>query len=186
MTIILFAVMTLSAYNTQVESADEYICNSESNLTLCEIYKDDQADLFAGMSQDAYAEVVKGRIERVGELSREGKIETAWDFYHAAVIHHHSSQPGHWIIAHAYATSAHLAMPEHPTFKWLMTAIWDRLSLHLTGAQLFGTQIRATTGELSGKPCVPAPLPEAVYARFAPDAAALADRPSCEADPPSQ
>jgi len=109
--------------------------NSDGNLensksTMRKLYEKDQEDL----DNEHRAKF----REQVQELMRNGKIQTAEDYYYAAFIFQHGLKPSDYLYAHVLAVTAvnkglHNAM-------WLSAATLDRYLQSLQQPQIFGTQ----------------------------------------------
>jgi hypothetical protein len=82
------------------------------------------------------------RSERVAEIVRRGELETAEDFYHAAMMLQHGANPEDYLSAHVLATIGVFKGREEG--KWLSAATLDRFLLSIGRPQIFGTQYRRT------------------------------------------
>ena len=78
------------------------------------------------------------RRERVLEIVRAQQVDTADDYFHAALVLQHGDAPEHFLLAHVLATVA--AFKGHKTGKWLSAAALDRYLASLKQDQFFGTQ----------------------------------------------
>lgn len=175
----LFASMLFSLASFQSSGGERYVCDAQSNQALCELYIADQADLNMAMEPSAYQEALDTRLEQVEALVAQGQVKTSWDYFHAAILFHHSSNPSDWVTANIYAQSAVEAFPEHPTFRWLVAASWDRIALEFADAQIFGTQL-SSDGSRYGRACTSAILPSAVFERYAGQGHAMTQIEKCE------
>jgi len=129
----------------QVESAyDTYL--SGINAELLTLYEQDQADRRAASYDDIDWSVVAPRDEqrrnRVSEIIAAGEAKAADDYYHAAMVLQHGSEPEHFRTAHEWALRAVELDPDHDRAKWLAAATEDRYLMNLGKPQKYGTQFR--------------------------------------------
>ncbi|MCR9129216.1 MAG: hypothetical protein NXI12_06815 [Alphaproteobacteria bacterium] len=181
----LFASILFSLASFQSSGGENYVCDAQSNQVLCELYIADQADLNMAMEPNAYQEALQARLEQVEALVADGQVTTSWDYFHAAVLFHHSSSPSDWVTANIYAQSAVEAFPAHPTFRWLVAASWDRIALALSDAQIFGTQLNSD-GSRYGRACTSAMLPSGLFERYAVQGHAMPQIEKCESSAEAQ
>jgi len=124
---------------------------AEDNLELRALQEADQADRTGTRSSEEWREVLardKRRRERVLELMKSGELNTARDYFNAALIMQHGSTTEDIRIAHALSTIASTLDPAYPRAKWLMAASWDRLMMRLKQPQWYGTQsVRDPSGK---------------------------------------
>lgn len=93
--------------------------------------------------------IIRGRLrrERVVALYAQGKIETAADHYHAALIMLYGEDVAHYDLARPFARRA-AALGE--TRAWsVLAAAWDRALLARGQPQRFGTQFIREDGRWS-------------------------------------
>lgn len=96
---------------------------------------DDSADWEEVSKADA------ARRQRVRDLLDAGQLSTAHDFYAAAFIFQHGSQPEDYLLAHALAIrSLGLGMKEA---EWIAAATLDRYLHSTSTAQIYGTQFQS-------------------------------------------
>jgi hypothetical protein len=88
----------------------------------------------------------KARRVRTSELMRQGKLTTADDFYHAAFVFQHGSEPDDYLLAHTLAIAA-TALGRKDA-SWIAAATLDRYLQTIGQKQIYGTQYRngAQTG----------------------------------------
>ncbi|MDE2292715.1 MAG: hypothetical protein KGL53_11595 [Elusimicrobia bacterium] len=89
------------------------------------------------------------RRERVGEILGEGCIESADDYYHAAMVYQHGLVPDHYFLAYVFAARA-AALGSRPA-RWLRGAALDRYLENLGYKQVYGTQAQSL--DSSGDSC---------------------------------
>ena len=107
------------------------------NQNLYKLYQEDQSDRknrVISRSRD------NERLKAVQEMINTGKVITADDYYHAALIFQHGSKPKHFEKAKKLAQYAVKLKPDFMRAKWLSCAAEDRY-LHSVGKpQVWGTQ----------------------------------------------
>ena len=111
---------------------------------LAEMFTEDQIDrsaLDAERGFQQWQEILvhdKAHHARVLELIHQGGLQSAEDYYHAAMIMQHGNEPTDFMLAHILATAA--ALKGSKPAKWLSAASFDRLMQKLSQPQIFGTQ----------------------------------------------
>ncbi|WP_334179371.1 hypothetical protein [Pseudoxanthomonas sp.] len=80
------------------------------------------------------------RRERVLELMRAGAMQSAVDYYHAAMVYQHGQSLDDFRLAHALSTIAMSLEPEEKQYRWLTAASWDRIMASQLQPQWYGTQ----------------------------------------------
>ena len=88
------------------------------------------------------------RRQRVRELLDEGQLRTGPDYYHAAFIFQHGSEPDDYLLTHVMATTA-MALGHEPA-KWIAAATLDRFLQSVDRSQVFGTQYLGGAGWTMG------------------------------------
>jgi hypothetical protein len=115
------------------------------NVELLELYEQDQADRSGGSGGIDWGAVGprdEQRRERVTEIMAASEAEAADDYYHAAMVFQHGSEPEHFNMAHEWALRAAELDPDHGNAKWLAAAAEDRYLMNLGKPQKYGTQFR--------------------------------------------
>jgi hypothetical protein len=112
---------------------------------LAGIYQADQADRqnFSGLSQEQLRAIGTRDTERrarVAEIVRKGQLQSAEDYYHAAMVFQHGNKPEEYLMAHELATVA--GFKGHKGGKWLSAAAMDRFLHSIGRPQRFGTQYK--------------------------------------------
>jgi hypothetical protein len=112
---------------------------------LLAIYEADQADRqeFLRLGPEELRKVSerdKQRRQRVAEIVGMGQLNSAEDYFHAAMVLQHGEKSEDYLLAHELATVA--GFKGHKTGRWLSAAALDRF-LHSVGRpQRFGTQYK--------------------------------------------
>ncbi|MCM8557869.1 hypothetical protein [Sphingomicrobium sediminis] len=107
------------------------------------------------------------RFARTAELFETGALETGNDYYHAAFIFQHGSEPEHFLRAHH---AAMVAMKlGHERADWIAAASLDRYLMTIERPQIYGTQSRQQDG---------------VMGLYEADASVLTDRERAQMDVP--
>ena len=83
----------------------------------------------------------RARRERVKTLFSEGRLSTANDYYHAAMILQHGDVPEDFLLAHELAVAA--IIKGHTDAAWLAAATEDRFLTNIGRLQRYGTQFKA-------------------------------------------
>jgi len=114
---------------------------SEAGSELAAMYAEDQAPRIRP-SPDTDMKAVNAKNAeyrtRVEVMLAKGLLETAEDFYHAAMIYQHSDEMDDYLRAHALAMIA--GYRGHDDGKWLAAASLDRFLMRIDREQVFGTQ----------------------------------------------
>jgi len=87
------------------------------------------------------------RKERVSEITRQGGLQSAENYYHAAIILQHGAKPEDYLVAHILATIGVFKVREED--KWLSAATLDRFLRSMGRSQIFGTQYKRTIEDTS-------------------------------------
>lgn len=135
-----------------------------SNEQLKELLRADQADRSAAhINWAAVDQRDTTRAAEVMTLLRAGKVQTAEDFYNAAMAFQHGSSADDIELAHALATISARLAPEHPAPKWLAAASLDRYMMWKKQPQWYGTQsqIVKDTGKKTLYPVLPGVISDA-------------------------
>ncbi len=91
------------------------------------------------------------RRTRVGELLDAGQLHSGDDFYHAAFVFQHGSEPSDYLKAHALALVAVARGKE--TATWIAAATLDRYLMAIGQPQIYGTQFtKPSDGDWSQEP----------------------------------
>jgi hypothetical protein len=80
------------------------------------------------------------RLVRVKAIYMEGKINTASDYFHAALVLQHGAVPEDFLLAHEFAIVA-VRKGDVANAPWLVAASEDRFLQSINRKQRFGTQL---------------------------------------------
>ncbi len=113
---------------------------------LRQLYEQDQSDREGSQSGNAEKMIENDhtRLLRVEELIAAGMLESAEDYFHAAMIFQHGERLEHSWQAHELAKQA--CEQGHPTGRWLAAAAYDRWLMRQGKPQKYGTQYMASDG----------------------------------------
>lgn len=136
---------------------------------LAEIYEADQADRqnlpqLTPEQLSAVAARDDQRRARVMEIVLQGQLQSAEDYYHAAMVLQHGKTPDEHLLAHELATIA--GFKDHKIGKWLSAATLDRLLESLDRPQQFGTKYRQETNGVWTVEPLDRSLPDAIRAEY--------------------
>ena len=85
------------------------------------------------------------RRKKVSQLLATGKIQSARDYFFAALIFQHGDKSQDYLISHMLAETA-AAKGQGASSKWLAAASIDRYLWSLQQPQVFGTQFKTLPG----------------------------------------
>lgn len=113
------------------------------NPELAEMFRQDQSDRTTQpIDWEAVEQRDRERRERAQALMTEGRLRTAADHYHAAMLFQHGGDSDSYRLAYALATVAATQAPDRRGYRWLAAAAWDRLLMSHFQPQWYGTQYR--------------------------------------------
>lgn len=111
------------------------------NPLLRRLFDEDQGDRTTATID---AETVKRDARRREQVLRElrsGRLRTANDYYHAAMVFQHGESADEIRLAFSLAwTSAQMDEKKKDRALWLSAAAWDRIMMRLQKPQWYGTQ----------------------------------------------
>lgn len=115
---------------------------SPSSSELQRLFEEDQADRAPAPGKSFDWEAVSIRDEarerQIKELLRAGALQSGADYYHAAMILQHATEPDDYLLAHDLCVIA-IGKGEQRA-KWLAAASLDRFLMAIGRQQRFGTQ----------------------------------------------
>ena len=116
---------------------------SADNPVLRRLFNEDQGDRKSGtLDADTVKRDAKRREQVLREL-RSGRLRTATDYYHAAMVFQHGESADEIRLAFSLAwTSAQMDEKKRDRALWLSAAAWDRIMMRLQKPQWYGTAIR--------------------------------------------
>ena len=126
------------------DAALNQVVHDNSNQELAELIKQDQKDrqdLMAFRDAKLYMNIKrrdKIHQKRVKELVSQNQLYSADDYYNAALIMQHSSEPMDYALAHVLAIIA--AQKGKNKSLLLIADTFDRLLLNVKQPQIFGSQ----------------------------------------------
>ena len=123
-----------------------------NNLELLEMYEADQGDRMGQIDWSVVTPRDEQRRKRVKEILETGDVETADDYFHAAMVLQHGVEPEDYELAHELALKAAELAPEHSSALWLAAAAMDRYLQNIGKPQIYGTQFRKVDGEWTLEP----------------------------------
>jgi hypothetical protein len=126
----------LSAGTTFVATVD-----LPSNAEMAAIFAADQADRQPASGDIDWTAVTardQARRERTRALLDAGALQSGDDFWHAAFVFQHGSEPASYLVAHTLATIA--AARGRPDATWIAAATLDRYLQSVGQPQVYGTQ----------------------------------------------
>ena len=85
----------------------------------------------------------QARLDRTKELFKENQLNTANDYYHAALILQHGRVPEDFLLAHEFCVVAISKGRNDKETRWLAAASEDRFLMNIGRPQRFGTQYQA-------------------------------------------
>ncbi|MDR7192810.1 hypothetical protein [Luteimonas terrae] len=138
------------------------------NPELAALYRDDQqarADA-ANIDWSVVFREDAARRARVLALMREGAMRTAADHHHAAMVFQHGANLEDIRIAHALSTLASTLAPDEISYRWLITASWDRIMTTQLQPQWYGTQFHGSDDGLFLYPVADGAVDDAERARM--------------------
>jgi hypothetical protein len=102
------------------------------------------------------------RLKRTRDMLDAGLLQSADDYYHAAFIFQHGSEPSDFLLAHVLAMAAMKRGREDAS--WIAAATLDRYLQTIGQSQIFGTQYRCRDGKPWMDPYVPDLVPDSTRA----------------------
>lgn len=114
---------------------------SRDNARLEAIFKQDQ-QARSRQPIDWKVVSVQDREHRVEvlDLLKAGKVVTANDHFHAAMVYQHGDSLDDYRLAFALAQVAATLDPSQKQARWLTAAAWDRMLMNRNVPQWYGTQ----------------------------------------------
>ena len=111
------------------------------NAELTRMFQEDQDDRRPGLHGIDWA-VVKprddSRLARTRQMYSSGGLRTGTDWWHAALILQHGSEPDDYLLSHEMSVAAVIKGEENA--RWLVAATEDRFLMNIGRKQRFGTQ----------------------------------------------
>jgi hypothetical protein len=145
------------------------MAQADVSRELSEIYQADQADRqnIQQLTPEQWSAIAardEQRRARVMEVVGQAQLQSAEDYFHAAMVLQHGKEPEEYLLAHELATIA--GFKDHKIGKWLSAATLDRFLQSLGRPQRFATQYRREeNGVWTLEPLDPS-LPDAIRAEY--------------------
>ena len=119
-----------------------------TNAEMTAIFDADQADRQRGPNIDwkVVGPADQRRQARTQAMLDAGLIHSGDDYYHAAFVFQHGSEPGDYLKAHALALIA--AARGKPSATWIAAATLDRYLQSIGQPQVYGTQFQIRDGKM--------------------------------------
>lgn len=119
-----------------------------SNSELAMMVEEDQFDRTEQQKANPEVETRDAhRLRQAKKFVKEGKVKTALDYYHAALIFQHGKQAAEYKQAHDLALKALDLNPDLRDARWLAAASMDRWLWAKGKAQIYGTQMQKVDGK---------------------------------------
>lgn len=117
-----------------------------TNAEMTAIFDADQADRQRGPNIDwkIVGPADQRRQARTQAMLDAGLLHSGEDYYHAAFVFQHGSEPGDYLKAHALAVIA--AARGKPSAAWIAAATLDRYLQSIGQPQVYGTQFQTRDG----------------------------------------
>jgi hypothetical protein len=112
----------------------------QNNFELIEMFRADQAARQGEIDWEQVRADDAERRESVLMILEAGGIQTALDYYNAAMIFQHGDSVEDIRVAHSFASISTALDQSSEAARWLKAATWDRLMLNLGQPQWYGTQ----------------------------------------------
>lgn len=110
---------------------------------LARLFEDDQAARAGPIDQVDMAKLDREdsvRRERVRARANAGSLQTALDYYHAAMVFQHGRDSADYAQAHQWVRQSESLDSTNPAVRWLVAASWDRYQMSRGMPQWYGTQ----------------------------------------------
>jgi hypothetical protein len=123
------------------------LAQEKNNAELKRLHDEDQADRTPPSGKEIDWTIVsprdKARRARVKELSAQNRLQTADDYYHAALILQHGDEPEDFLLSHEFCVLAIIKGKNDKDARSLAAASEDRFLMNIGRPQRFGTQFRS-------------------------------------------
>lgn len=135
-------------WNEAVAKIDAALASYRSSVNgeLLDLYEDDQGDRSGDIDWSEVSARDAARRQRVAEIMAAGEAQAADDYFHAAMVFQHGTEPEDFERAHEWALKAVEIDPDHGSARWLAAAAKDRYLMNVGRPQLYGTQFRRDEG----------------------------------------
>jgi hypothetical protein len=139
--------VTHSTFSPSYVRAQSVTTRGKDNQDLKRMHDEDQADRAPSEGKSIDWAVVglrdKARLRRVQELYAQNLLQTANDYYHAAMILQHGEVPEDFLLAHEFCVAAIIKGKNDQDARRLAAASEDRFLMGIGRPQRFGTQYQS-------------------------------------------
>ncbi len=119
----------------------------KDNAELKRLHDEDQADRTPAKGKEIDWSIIaprdKSRLTRVKEFLSQDLLQTAEDYYRAALILQHGEEPEDFLLAHEFCVIAIVKGKNDKDARWLAASSEDRFLMHLERPQRFATQFHS-------------------------------------------
>jgi hypothetical protein len=126
----------ISLLMVALASSPAWASETDSSARLGQLFAEDQAVRAAAASREVNWEVVgradAKRREEILSLMKRGRVSTATDYYHAAMIYQHAQEPDELRLAYSLAWISATLNPNNPRARSLADSLWERLAAGTT------------------------------------------------------
>ena len=132
---------------------DKYL--ESVNAWVYGMFQADQRDRFSYKEGDDWGQIAfkdSLRGERIKNIYAKGDLKVSDDFYHAAMILHHSTDSSDYRLANQLAMKAVELDSTSDKARWLVAATTDRYLLKIGKPQIYGTQYNYKDGHWTLEP----------------------------------
>ncbi|MEW6737762.1 MAG: hypothetical protein AB1489_41160 [Acidobacteriota bacterium] len=146
------AIFTALSFESKVHQRTSYLQQGDAMATqinqsqvaaskqLEKLFNEDQSDNRPYNTPEQRKESderARQRINQVSEIVSKGLLQSADDYYHAAMVFQHGNKPNDYLTAHVLATVA--GFKGHTWGNWLSAASLDAFLLSMGRSQIMGT-----------------------------------------------
>jgi len=128
---------------------------SRINTELYEMFREDQR--LRNLPEDSVdwntvTEIDRKHRERTMQILADHGLSHPDDYFHAAMIFQHGSEPSDYRMAHELAKSGLTLDPDHKGLRWMFAVTKDRWLWSTGKAQIYGTQSTIRDGRWTLEP----------------------------------
>jgi hypothetical protein len=139
-----YTLLTVLAIISSTVQAEKLI----DNLRLSAMYAEDQrARTTKPIDWSKVAPMDKAHQDEALKLLSAGKVRTANDYFHAAMLFQHGNSTEDYQLAYSLARLSVALNPSNKRALWLSAASWDRILMSKDVPQWYATQYRRPSPE---------------------------------------